>query len=935
MKQHRKRWLSRYHAAQSGQAIILVLILLVIGSLVLVPALSLSMAALRSNQKYQAQTNEVYTADSGIEDGVWRIKYDYFGPNYDPYDFTSDYSYQTDPLNGLNADVSIGNVWVPTVTLDSLGLSSADAQSIIDGERLVVSGTAGAIPGEPYDIKIDYSPADPSENLTVTSIGIWLPQGFQYAGESTLENLSIGDPARAIPTEATVPGGTAVSWNYTYPYPLFTDFPGVSTMDSPMHLDLSFNYDPPADNPDQMPTAIAWITTQLQDGSPSPYPISWDTDTRIFKITSTVGNTTIEAYSSKSELRRMGNAMTGEYVAIGNSLMLDNIYPYDRRDTLLSESTTTISSVPADGDALDAYLYWTGWQSDAHIISILTDSGSGITTNWNRATPSDWSQGSGEYVDKNMGGSAAARDLTLNSQDLSSYVPGSVLVTWDQSTQTNVFSDSFSNLNNWTTSGGGSNWSISSNRLRGRYNTGGANAIVTLTSGRDLTASGDGTINLTWQMWTSSGDGAGDGLDFAVSSDNGSSWSSNIQAFRGTISTSSGSPTNYSYSINSSYWTSGFKLRLQLVGFTGSTSLYVDNLAVTPVYDSSDGLDFAVSGDNGATWSDSVEAFRDDVTSSDSSYEYYVPAEYTTGQFQFRFRTVGLDGPGQQATIDNFVVRDLPPDTEATFKINGEQVSYDASGDPQTGTDPLVADSAAVLLGPPGSGLGGYFYRCKTDVSKLVKTYPVNPGEAHHTGNADYTVGDVDATANNDDYLAHAGWSMILVYASPTTAGHYLYLRDYFADNPGNTNLDFDGDGVPGGDVTNFVIPEPIRDANGNITETDAARITCFVGEGDAAYTGDSLKITGQQSGSSLYLSNSASPWNNVWNGASPDMSYPGIDVDTFEVPWSSGILTPGDTMLHLDMDSGSDAWTFIYLILSVRSETLTSGTTHYLINRN
>ena len=52
MKQYFKRAVSRWHAAQDGQAIILVLILLVIGSLVLVPALSLNMLALRNNTQY-------------------------------------------------------------------------------------------------------------------------------------------------------------------------------------------------------------------------------------------------------------------------------------------------------------------------------------------------------------------------------------------------------------------------------------------------------------------------------------------------------------------------------------------------------------------------------------------------------------------------------------------------------------------------------------------------------------------------------------------------------------------------------------------------------------------------------------------------------------------------------------------------------------------
>ena len=927
MKQYVKRLTNGFHAAQGGEAIILVLILLVIGSLVLVPALSLSLTALNSNTVYTSRTDEVYTADAGVEDAIWRVKYDYFGPDYDPYDYGSVYSYRTDPINGLTANVSVENVWLPSnVTLDSLGLSAADAKSIIDGERLVVSGTAGAIPGQPYDVKVDYDPADPSENLTVTSIGVWLPQGFTYTtGSGTLENLDFSNPCYAVPTVSDAPGGTAIVWSFSYPYPNFTDFPDVNTADSPMHLDLSFSYAPPSGHPTEMPVCVSWITTQLADGSPSPYPISWDTDTRIFKITSRVGSTRIEAYSSKSEMRQLGDAITGEYVAIGNSLMIDTSGSPEIRDTLLSSSTTDITSVPSDGDALNAYLYWTGWQSGSNIISVLDDSGNGITTNWARSSPSDWSNGGDQYLARNKGGSTDASYLTLDSRDLSAYTPGSVLISWDQDT-TSAFSDSFYNLNNWTVTGS-SAWSNYYNRLRGRNNPGGTDADVTLTDGLDLTATGNGTINLDWNMWSSSSVSSSYGVDLAYSSDNGSTWTT-VDQIRNIATPSS---TSYEYSINSTYWTTGFKLKFSLVGFTGSTSLYIDNLSVSPVYSSWDGLDFAVTADNGATWSNNTEAFRGAVTSSDNSYEYYLPAEYTTGQFQFRFETVGMAGPGQGATVSNFMIRDLPPDTQASFSINGTQVHYDANGNPHTGTDELVADSSAVLLAR--ADLGGYFYRCKTDVSKLVKTYPVTPGEEHHTGNAAYTVGDVSADTGN--YLSHAGWSLILIYASPTTAGHYLYLRDYFAQNPGSENLDFDHDGVPGGDVTNFVIPEPIRDQNGNVTETDAARITCFVGEGDEAYTGDMLEITGQQSGTSEYLSNSASPYNNVWNGQSPGMSNEGIDVDTFDVTWASGILTPGDTTLHLDMPTQTDSWTFIYLILSVRSETTTSGTTHYLINRN
>ncbi len=119
--------------------------------------------------------------------------------------------------------------------------------------------------------------------------------------------------------------------------------------------------------------------------------------------------------------------------------------------------------------------------------------------------------------------------------------------------------------------------------------------------------------------------------------------------------------------------------------------------------------------------------------------------------------------------------------------------------------------------------------------------------------------------------------------------------------------------------------------------------MTCFVGEGDNFITGDKVKFIGQ-SGNSMYFSNSVSPWYNVWNMQSPGMSFDGVDVDSFSIPWQNGsgqaLVVPGDTTAHLDLPSekaggytGSDAWNLVYLILSLRSKTTTSGTSHYIIH--
>jgi len=233
-----------------------------------------------------------------------------------------------------------------------------------------------------------------------------------------------------------------------------------------------------------------------------------------------------------------------------------------------------------------------------------------------------------------------------------------------------------------------------------------------------------------------------------------------------------------------------------------------------------------------------------------------------------------------------------------------------------------------------------------------VKTYPVVPGELHHTGNAIYTVGNLTADTGNE--ISYAGWSLIIVYFSPETAGHYLYLRDVFSYNGGNSNCDFDGDGQPGGDITGFVIPEPIRDANGVITETTAAKLTCFVGEGDWCYGGDYIALNAPDglrsnpTDTTHYESyklwdgvtlttpaatpNNASPPNNVWNSKSPTMSEDGVDIDTLEISWTSQLLKPGDKTLHLDMYTQTDNWNLIYFIISVRSKTTVGGTGHYII---
>jgi hypothetical protein len=94
------------------------------------------------------------------------------------------------------------------------------------------------------------------------------------------------------------------------------------------------------------------------------------------------------------------------------------------------------------------------------------------------------------------------------------------------------------------------------------------------------------------------------------------------------------------------------------------------------------------------------------------------------------------------------------------------------------------------------------------------------------------------------------------------------------------------------------------------------ATLTCFVGEGDYWYDGDSLQFNG------YYLSDAVNPQDDVWNSTSSGLGgqlIEGVDIDTFDV--SSPIINPGSTSANLTYATGSDHWNLIYHVLSFRSD--------------
>jgi hypothetical protein len=158
------------------------------------------------------------------------------------------------------------------------------------------------------------------------------------------------------------------------------------------------------------------------------------------------------------------------------------------------------------------------------------------------------------------------------------------------------------------------------------------------------------------------------------------------------------------------------------------------------------------------------------------------------------------------------------------------------------------------------------------------------------------------------DQAAFGAWSMIVIYSSPETKGHQLYLYDTFRF------YWHYGENFP---VENFLAPQDV------LTDPTSSRITCFIAEGDDTLAGDSISVNGVAlSGGVPYACN---PANNVWNSKSSvaGMANIGIDIDTFNLAYP--ILSPGDTSAVINVNTDSDGWCMVYMILSFRSN-ITSG---------
>jgi len=698
-----KTILKRAIRDEKGQTLIITLILLTLGGLIITPLLGLMATGLITGEVYEDKMNELYAADAGIEDGLWLIKNeelgsDLFGPDdpdYDPYayyEYSSLYEWDYNlpsQINGEDVTVTIQNEWIPkdipapdpdTARWIALGTEGEPPDLIITG---CVSNTEDKM----YEIKISYVQGCAA---LITTIGIWLPPGFEYAGDCSLE----GEEYYSEPVITPHKGGCAVVWNFV-PLVALADFPDSFT----------FQYSGPQE---QIPgPAVCWIEIDAY-----PY-YTWDADVIVYKISSTATDpdtgtqTTIDSYTANIELRKLGSALSGDYHAIGNTLMTPTSHSY-YRDRLFRESSATIDpgDIPFTSSIDAAWLYWSGW---------IEEAGGGLTIFYENcddfdAPTMDWTAGNAWDIYSTFNNSE------FRGNGYYEEPTGEWQLIWGTETCENFVEP----VMNWTAE---SAWDIYNNsEFRGNnYDSGeptGEWQVIwgTETCENFVAPVMDWAAESAWDIYNNSefrgnnyyeeptgewqvvwGPETCENFDYPIMDwDAGSAWDTYYGEFRGNaynlgdpsgewqliwsddcsdfgnwVQTGSDWSTpsgwfrgHHDGSEDDRYLT--MAISLDLSDYTGQT-VEVSWQQDEDNADSDDCLRFQLSNDGGANWGALNTAFCND--NPPSSYTYTIPDQYLTNNFRMRFYLDGFDYSGlfgwgtEYCYIDNIEISVLvePP----------------------------------------------------------------------------------------------------------------------------------------------------------------------------------------------------------------------------------------------------------------------------------
>ena len=135
---------------EKGKVLILVLVLLGVGALLLAPLLGLMSTGLTAGQVYEKKAAELYAADAGVEDGIWKLQHPDVSqlPHKQCADKTWSHNYTMSEVNGKTVNVTIDYLGEGVFRITATGTTLVDGSST----TILTYLTADYLE---YDIKVE------------------------------------------------------------------------------------------------------------------------------------------------------------------------------------------------------------------------------------------------------------------------------------------------------------------------------------------------------------------------------------------------------------------------------------------------------------------------------------------------------------------------------------------------------------------------------------------------------------------------------------------------------------------------------------------------------------------------------------------------------------------------------------------------------------
>ncbi len=197
------KWLKRLDS-QQGQVLPTVLILMVLGSLTVVPVLNHATTSLRTGQVIDAGIKGTLAADAGIQYVLWCLDNSVPPP-----------ASLSEPVNGMNVALEVVDHGEYTLYFGEL---------IEAGKHSNYLGVSGAIEWDDaaeaweYTITVTWQPENGHPTIHLEGVGARLPVGYTYQTGSAAvfgDNLTASEPEQV----QDVQGAWMVNWEFDNPLP--------------------------------------------------------------------------------------------------------------------------------------------------------------------------------------------------------------------------------------------------------------------------------------------------------------------------------------------------------------------------------------------------------------------------------------------------------------------------------------------------------------------------------------------------------------------------------------------------------------------------------------------------------------------------------------------------------------------------------------------